>query len=268
MTNAYKFDYDILTSNDSGIAKAPRRLLVVHTFEGRDLDAKAMARYQQQPSAGGSYHGVIDVAGKCARENDDAYIPWSAMRTGNLIGYHFSLAGRAAFTRKQWLARPKQLERLAQILAAYSKAKGIPLILRSAEEVRAGKWGVCGHVHISHAFRESDHTDPGPGFPFDVVIARAKEIVAGGKHSKPSAPPAKPDPVPAPTPPAPSAPGAAGDVEREVAMVLDQLAGLRDKDGRQRFRGWPQLGGRTLVDAVAAIGAAQGLPGFKDPREG
>ena len=42
-------------------------------------------------------------------------------------------------------------------------------------------------------------------------------------------------------------------IERLLTLVLDQLAGpARDAKGH-KFTGWPQLGGKTLVDAVADI---------------
>ena len=53
--------------------------------------------------------------------------------------------------------------------------------------------------------------------------------------------------------------------ERKLDMILDQLAGQRERDGNQLFKGWPQLGGRTLVDGIAAVGTYLGIPGFKDP---
>lgn len=195
--NAIKADIDLLTNNDDGRATKKRNLLCVHTFEDDgNWTADKMARYQQQPSAGGSYHMVIDKTGRIARENDDAFIPWSAMYTGNRVAYHFSLSGKAAWTRQQWLARPAQLDALARILAAYSKKYGIPLIRRNPQEVRAGKWGVCGHDDISKAFKESTHWDPGTGFPFDVVIDKAVKILSG--PAKPAQPA---DPAPKPIPP-------------------------------------------------------------------
>lgn len=42
--------------------------------------------------------------------------------------------------------------------------------------MKAGQRGICTHADISAAFRESDHTDPGSGFPLDLVIARAREL--------------------------------------------------------------------------------------------
>lgn len=44
-------------------------------------------------------------------------------------------------------------------------------------------------------------------------------------------------------------------------LILDQLTGEQGVEGP----GWPQLGGRYLADAVAAIGAHLDLPGFYDP---
>lgn len=193
MANAFTADIDLLTANDDGLAPAGRNLFTFHTFEGQDLSAEAMARYQLSPVAGGSYHGVIDAEGNTARENDDEYIPWAAMFTGNRAGWHWSLAGRASFTREQWLSRPKQMEKCAIVLAAYAKAKGIPTVKRSHVEVRARQGGVCGHDDISKAWQESDHTDPGVNFPYDVVIARANEIMAGGTAPAPA--PERPQPA-------------------------------------------------------------------------
>lgn len=67
----------------------------------------------------------------------------------------------------------------------------------------------------------------------------------------------------------------------EAALNDDKLASqraeLHARDARAqltgstevgKYPGWPQLGGRTVVDALAAIGEKLGLDGFKDPKEG
>lgn len=46
-------------------------------------------------------------------------------------------------------------------------------------------------------------------------------------------------------------------------LVLDQLAG----HPWEEWAGWPQLGGRSLVDAVAVIGEKLGIDGFKDTKK-
>ena len=40
------------------------------------------------------------------------------------------------------------------------------MVLLSAADVKAGKAGICGHVHASDAYHLSDHTDPGANFPW------------------------------------------------------------------------------------------------------
>lgn len=67
-----------------------------------------------------------------------------------------------------------------------------------------------------------------------------------------------------------------GPIGSDVKDIRAQLTGARDLvyvdndpkkgvDFARSFPGWPQLGGRTAVDALAAIGAALGIPGFFDP---
>lgn len=45
-------------------------------------------------------------------------------------------------------------------------------------------------------------------------------------------------------------------------LTMDQLVGYPWRD----FPGWPQLGNRSIVDALAVIGAALKIEGFKDMR--
>lgn len=257
----FKADVDILTANDSGPRPANVPLFVVHTFEGNpNISADDMARYQLSPAAGGSYTGVIDRRGRTARENDDNYIPWSAMPTGNRLGRHWSLAGRAAQSRAEWLEQLPQLTALARVIAHDAAEYGTKLKkLTTGEVFRArNDWsirGVCGHADISKAFGESDHWDPGPNFPYDVVLDLAADIQAGAY------------------------PGTTtiteedmnveqlNRIEQKCDLILDQLAGPRNKDGIQTYAGWPQGGGRSLYDLTAAIAEVEGVPNTKDTKE-
>jgi hypothetical protein len=49
----------------------------------------------------------------------------------------------------------------------------------------------------------------------------------------------------------------------DMDLVMDQLMGPIGPDGARH--GWPQLGDRSLVDALAVIGKALDLPGFNPP---
>ncbi|MET9329462.1 N-acetylmuramoyl-L-alanine amidase [Tsukamurella sp. NPDC003166] len=61
------------------------------------------------------------------------------------------------------------------------------------------------------------------------------------------------------TMPAPNTPL---DAQTAAGLALDQLAGPGTARGAD-FPGWPQLGGRTVVEALGAIGEKLGIPGFK-----
>lgn len=207
----------------------------LHDTEGAYESAIAWMQSQQN----GSYHGIRALAGQGARLVADTRQAWAAMSAGNRIGLHFCLEGYAAWTRAQWLAKGADgLEGLAHDLADAHTAHGIPLTRLTAAQVKAGVRGVCTHADISAAFRQSDHTDPGTGFPVDLVIARARELTQGGTVAT------------------------TDDYARDIKA---QLTGSPDVG---KYPGWPQLGGRTVVDALAAIGAKLGIPGFTDPKAG
>ena len=164
---------NIYTNNDSGRRGGNARLIVVHTTEGGD-NVRDVAIWQQSKSAGGSYHVLIARDGTSVRSNDDAFIPWAAMRSGNLAGYHVSLGGKAKFTRDEWLARPEQLATLADYIRHTARLASIPLVKVGPDVVRrADGRGICGHDDISKAWKETDHWDPGPGFPWDHVLKLA-----------------------------------------------------------------------------------------------
>lgn len=196
----YRTTFTDLTTNDDGLRANPPRLLVVHTFEGQDLDVHRMMDYQSgrlSHQRTGSYHVVIDAAGRSGRENDNPFIPWAAGFNGNRVGLHVSLAGRAAFTRDQWLARGAQLAELGRWLAHESREQAIPLEVASIDGIRTNGRGVCSHADISRAWPLSqfprtgtDHTDPGVNFPWDVVLGLAR----GG--TLPPPPPNVPPPPP------------------------------------------------------------------------
>lgn len=57
------------------------------------------------------------------------------------------------------------------------------------------------------------------------------------------------------------------DMTPEQAHQLDDIHGqLTGSPKAGEFPGWAQLGNRSLVDALAILGAERGIPGFFDPR--
>src|SRR5690625_7817504 len=97
----YKTTITDLTTNDDGRRSGAPRVLVVHTFEGQDLPVERMTDYQSgrlPHQRTGSYQVVINADGRSGRENDNEVIQRAAGWTGNQIGLHLSLAGRAALS--------------------------------------------------------------------------------------------------------------------------------------------------------------------------
>lgn len=244
----YKADVDIYTPNDSGPRNTGAlKWIIFHTTENSgNTTAQDVARYQQSPSAGGSYNVLTDKFGTSVRSNDDNYVPWAAgSNAANIGGLHISVVGQAAQTREVWLRDyDKALRKSAEVVAKWSKDYGIPLVRRSSADLKAGVKGIAGHNECSQAFGGSDHWDPGAGFPYDVVIGYAQAILNGGNATNP--------------------PASGGN----MSFDQDTNAQLTGSPELGKYPGWDQLGGRTVVDALGAIGAKLGIAGFVDKKAG
>lgn len=256
MTNAFQCDYTLLTANDDGQRADQPRVIYLHTFEGRDLDAGAMATYQLSPAAGGSYALVIDVDGQTARENDDDYISWSAGWTANRNGHHICVAGQAAFTREEWLARTKQMDKLVEVITAYCRAYGYPPIIRLAGDLAAGKWGISTHAAAAEAWRETDHTDPGVGFPLDVIASRVEQALNASVPAEPATPDAVPQPI---------QPGGkyASYIDGRELRFSEYLRYIDEKVTRLFDHFYPN-GGETFAVDIAADRVGPEYPSYAD----
>lgn len=227
----------------------PKKIIIVHTTENAPgTPSRNIIDYQVRTRSG-SYHRLVDSTGKITMANTDDWQTWSTGNKGNDIALHVSCVARAAMTREQWLAQPKMLEGVARVIAHWSRKYGIPLVKLSRAELGAGKHGVAGHLE-AQVWGNTTHWDPGYHFPYDVVLKRAAEINNPKQKEEPK-------PVPPITVPDTTAPQADRD-----QLIYEQLCG---PGAPGTFPGWPQLGNRTLVDAIAAIGDKLGIDGFKSP---
>lgn len=133
------------------------------------------------------------------------YAAWHATWANALsVGYEFT--GYAALNRAQWLtdAGRNMLDRAGREMAADAKIYGIPLRWLTTAEVNAianGNQSIKGlatHRQIDPVNR----TDPGDGFPYDVLLDNIRRYSGLAPAS-----PVKPTPIPTPAPapkPAPS----------------------------------------------------------------
>lgn len=245
MPKQFQTEVTQLTTCDSGRRNpATCQVVVVHTYEcPRGDDVEERAAWQDR-SRTGSYNILVGTRRRL-RANDDNYIPWAAFPTGNRIGLHLCILAYAAESRNRWLEYDHQLTLAAEVAADWCTRYNIPPVKLTAAEVRAGKRGICGHGEISGAFHESDHTDPGPGFPWDVFIQKVRTIMAGD------------------TKPEEKEKRFSMQAEKEIGQILNQLVGPgRDKQGDTVYGGWDEAsiiknartrkgGGVTLVELAA-----------------
>lgn len=212
-----------------------------HTTEGvssaaaNAQTADNVTTYQVN-SKTGSYHVMVGVDGKRILQNTDDWITWSTGNKGNDILLHLCLVGLASQTREQWLAQDRMLRAAATVVRHWADLYRIPLRKVTAAQLP----GILGHVD-TRVWGGTDHTDPGANFPYDVVLSYAANPTGG------------------PIVPTPNTPL---DAQTAAGLALDQLAGPGTARGAD-FPGWPQLGGRTVVEALGAIGEKLGIPGFK-----
>jgi hypothetical protein len=166
-----------MQSNSRGGATV--RVACVHTTEGV-LTVAALREFFNRPGATGSSHAGADADGVLAEGADGGFVPYDqaawTLRNGNPWSDNLELCGFAAWTRAQWLARPKLLEACAQWLAGRNRARGIPLVKLTVDQLRAQMRGVIDHDDYTDATGDGTHWDVGESFPWDVVMPRAVQL--------------------------------------------------------------------------------------------
>lgn len=168
------------------------RYIVLHSTEGST--AEAAAQWFEQPGSGGSANLVVDET-TCYRTLPDIVIPWGAPPL-NTHGIHIEQAGFAKWTRAEWLKHETTIERAAYKAAIRIKDYNIPAMWLDEKALEKDfgtelenripkypgllKGGITTHAIIDRVYGQSDHTDPGDGYPHDVFMAHLKNYLAAG----------------------------------------------------------------------------------------
>ncbi|MFC4124946.1 N-acetylmuramoyl-L-alanine amidase [Nocardia rhizosphaerae] len=212
----------------------------LHTQEGNGT-AESLAGYLQNTANQVSYHYTVDNNGVVCDVVDTDYSSWSVLNA-NPSSINLCFAGsRAAWSRAQWLELMGRGIEIAAWLAVQDCRKyEIPTAV-IAPPYRRGS-GISDHNYVTQVLGMGTHTDVGAGFPWDVFAAHVRDFTTDHQEDN-----------------------AVMDAQTAAGLALDQLAGPGTHVGED-FPGWPQLGDRTLVDAVAAIGEKLGVPGCYDPK--
>jgi hypothetical protein len=230
-------EFPVWSKNNSARASKVDAFLL-HTQEGGGGDAAAenLAKWFQNANKV-SYHYTISQAADggvtvvdCV---DTDRASWSVLSAnGRSINLCFA-GSRASWTRADWLKQAKAIDVAAYLAVQDAKKYGFPTNV-IAPPYTGRLPGISDHRYVTKVLGDGTHTDVGDGFPWDLFTA------AVAKYSGTQAPPVPPKPVTKVLP--------KDLTDRELLeQVWDQLRGPGGK-------GWPQLGGKSLVDFLASLG--------------
>lgn len=152
-----------------------KRILVVHTMEGftGPNGAYDCAHYFQG-NVGASSHVCIDnnrgtVWEGVSRNNSS----WTQCNYNGDTAASVEQSGYASWSRQYWIDnRDAQLWNIADWLREESQHFGIPLVLLNDSQSQGSGRGVTFHSRLGSY--GCGHADPGNGWPWDIVLERAK----------------------------------------------------------------------------------------------
>lgn len=210
------------------------RLIVLHCTEGAQ-DIESLANWFANPSAKVSSHTGADnkrvgTIAEYVRRDRSAWAQGNANGVSICIEMCTPSGASQGWSRSHWLnTQGWLLDNTAAWVAEEARHYGIPIVKLSSSQVTSGK-GLCGHNDLG-AYG-NNHTDPGPGFPWDVLISKA----TGGKPPA-STPPTEQD----------------GDkMTPAVVYFKDEIyRACRGSDQRVYYRGPDTKGGWHMVDPAS-----------------
>jgi len=159
------------------------RVVVIHDMEAPEgpNTAENVAAYFRNSGVVASAHVCVDndSAVRCVPDSDTAY----AAPGANADGLQLEIAGYMRQTREQWLDDYSRaaLKQAAKVTADWCKKYKIPAVRLTRAELKAGKRGITSHADVSAVYKKSDHTDPGPGFPWDFFLAEVKTAMGASQ---------------------------------------------------------------------------------------
>jgi hypothetical protein len=243
-------EIDRMGNSCNGRGGARPRYFFLHTQEG-DGTAESLAGYLNDPSHDASYHYTLRDGVLVDVVNTDM-ASWSV---GDANGYSINLCfagSRAGWSRAQWLARDNDLRIAAWIAVQDARKYGFsPAWLGSGGHYTQSNQGVSDHQYVTDVIGWGSHTDCGPGFPGD-IFARYLAEYAGTAAPEGDNEMQLSDQITDAYGNKVSVADVLKYASYHADLILDQLGGIDTRKGiPAKFPGWPQLGGKTVVDSLA-----------------
>lgn len=174
-------DLHYLSAFHGGAFAAPPKIAVVHATQSDSYNGMALrnAMYLAN-TAKLSCHYLIDP-GEIVAGLDETLIGYGA-GTVNTKALHFEFCGWSAWTRAQWAGTGAEgtramIDRGTRLLAEVLPRHKIPLRLVTDAQLKAA-WttsapgGIATHDQCRRVIGGTTHTDPGSGFPLDLLLAK------------------------------------------------------------------------------------------------
>lgn len=163
------------------------RLIVIHDMEfyekGDSAEVIAHDFATRPATSKASAHICVDNNSviQCVRDSDIAY----ASPGANHDGIQVELAGYMRQSMKEWLDfyGIALLALGSDAVAQYCIKFGISPVHLTNAQLRAGQRGIVGHWQVSEVYKKSDHTDPGPGFPWAYFIQSVQNFIGARREA-------------------------------------------------------------------------------------
>lgn len=168
-----------------------------------------------------------------------------AVGNSNLRAINLCFAGSSVnWSRAEWITNLGRALDVAAYLCVQDCLKyGIPPNVIPGPAYGQDPPGVSDHRYCTDQLKDGNtHVDVGDNFPWDLFAA----AVANYWNLANAAAAPTPGPTPIPGPPTPAPDFKYPAQAQMVKEIWDQLRGPQGA-------GWPQLGGKTLVDAIAEL---------------
>lgn len=161
-----------------GSTRTTKKYIAIHNT-ANDATAEQEASYAKRREDSVSSHYYVDPD-SILQSLDTAYRAYHAGSTiGNSQAIAYEITGTNGKSRSWWLANVAW-PLLARQIAADCRAHNIEPRLLSVAEIKAGsKTGIITHDQMRQAWGGTTHTDPGPNFPLDYLLALVKAELEG-----------------------------------------------------------------------------------------
>jgi N-acetyl-anhydromuramyl-L-alanine amidase AmpD len=174
-------------AHSSGTNNKPINRVVIHCTVSpcQPGGARDIARYFRSPSAGGSAHYVVDPT-EAIQGAWDSVVCWHSPPNSHSLGVELCDPMTGSDARWGDNNHQSMIKRAAVLVAQLCLAYQVPITRLSVSELQAGKRGICGHVDVSQAWKQSTHWDPGPGFPWDQFMTYVRAAAADLQNTTPA----------------------------------------------------------------------------------